>query len=424
MATRRGRFVARGAVGLALALVLVACGSDSKTSTSSGSSAETARSTKALKTPAYKIGLAVPSGTQTVNEPSSLASAQIAVDEVNAAGGIQGHKVELVTCNTKNDANETAACAQDLVDAHVIGSGPNYSLTGGAQTIMDILRPANIVSIGITPSNLSEYSDASAFLIDPGRVGLYSTWPQLCKDAGGKSMFIAHGDAPQVKPLIDELQAAARQVGVSLKGQATSATEATDFSPAAQQAKDSGADCVALAYDPRSAGLFIQAAESLGLKARYQYLPDTLSPDQVTQIGPEAAGRIHMASGIPALGDEANVPELHKLYRALDAKSDAGDANADAKVRNVRTVLSYLAIKAIAMVAQDLPTVDAKSVFDALNNAKDLDIGVIAPWTPGKKGPKCFPRLSTTSVYYMTYKNGKTSPIDDKQHPLNPAPIC
>jgi ABC-type branched-subunit amino acid transport system substrate-binding protein len=411
---------------VALALVLFACSSDSKTSTSAGGSSSSSGGTSsaALQDPAFKIGLVVPTGTQTVNEPSSLASAQIAVDEVNAAGGIKGHKVELVTCNTKNDANETAACAQQLVDAKVIGSGPNYSLTGGAQTIMDILRPANIVSIGITPSNLSEYSDPSAFLIDPGRVGLYSTWPQLCKDAGGSSMFIPHGDAPQVKPLIDELKAAASQVGIKFAGESTSATAATDFSPAAQQAKDSGADCVALAYDPRSAGLFIQAAEGLGMKPTYQYLPDTLSPDQVQQIGADAAGRIRMASGIPALGNEANVPDLHKLYQALDAKLAGGDSNADPKFRNVRTVLSYLAVKSIAKVSQDLPTVDAKSVFDALNNAKNLDVGIIPPWTPGQKGPKCFDRLSTTSVYYMTYKGGKTSPIDDKQHPLTPAPIC
>lgn len=78
-----------------------------------------------------KIGLLVPlTGPAAADGTSALYSVQIALDQVNAAGGVLGKKVELVYYDDRADAKEAVALShklieQDKIDAFVAGS---YSL--------------------------------------------------------------------------------------------------------------------------------------------------------------------------------------------------------------------------------------------------------------------------------------------------------
>ncbi|MFA7364499.1 MAG: ABC transporter substrate-binding protein, partial [Aminobacteriaceae bacterium] len=78
-----------------------------------------------------KIGLLVPlTGPAAADGTSALYSVQIALDQVNAAGGVLGKKVELIYYDDRADAKEAVALShklieQDGIDAFVAGS---YSL--------------------------------------------------------------------------------------------------------------------------------------------------------------------------------------------------------------------------------------------------------------------------------------------------------
>lgn len=48
-----------------------------------------------------------------------LLGAQIATDEINAAGGIGGRQIELEVCDAKSDVNQAAACGLELVESGV-----------------------------------------------------------------------------------------------------------------------------------------------------------------------------------------------------------------------------------------------------------------------------------------------------------------
>ena len=48
-----------------------------------------------------------------------LLGAQIAVDEINAAGGVGGRPLELEVCDAKSDVNQAAACGLQLVESGV-----------------------------------------------------------------------------------------------------------------------------------------------------------------------------------------------------------------------------------------------------------------------------------------------------------------
>src|SRR4051812_10857911 len=69
-----------------------------------------------------KIGIIAPSRSPAFNLPTSIAAAKAGVRALNARGGLHGHKIDLVYCNDKNDANQAQACARQLVGDKVIAA--------------------------------------------------------------------------------------------------------------------------------------------------------------------------------------------------------------------------------------------------------------------------------------------------------------
>jgi branched-chain amino acid transport system substrate-binding protein len=121
-----------------LALVLAACGDDgggaSPTGGATGSGAATASTVKlgaviTLSGPLAQIG------------QSHLAGAKLAVDEVNKAGGADGHKFELVTKDEKVDPQATVQAVRELL-------GADIKLMLGLTTDSDCLAAAPLVSNG------------------------------------------------------------------------------------------------------------------------------------------------------------------------------------------------------------------------------------------------------------------------------------
>ena len=101
------------ALALALSVTLVACGNNGDGSGSgsgggSGSGSETSGDT-------IRIGIAAPlTGTSASYGELMVDGAQIAIDEINEAGGVNGKMLELVQMDDKNDPSEAALVAQIL----------------------------------------------------------------------------------------------------------------------------------------------------------------------------------------------------------------------------------------------------------------------------------------------------------------------
>ena len=92
--------------------------------------------------------------------PSIPVGAQTAIDEINAAGGINGHQVELITCNDQNDPNVAAQCGKQAVDEGVV------ALVGGLSlfdlNILPALQQAGIPWVGLTSSD--SFDQAGVYL--------------------------------------------------------------------------------------------------------------------------------------------------------------------------------------------------------------------------------------------------------------------
>jgi branched-chain amino acid transport system substrate-binding protein len=111
---RAGAAIAAGIAGV---LALSACGSDDNSATStSASTTSGGASTTASKDPIV-IGAAV-DDTQfmkPVDQPP-LAAAKLEAEKINAAGGVDGRKIEFKVINTQIDPEKTKSAATELID--------------------------------------------------------------------------------------------------------------------------------------------------------------------------------------------------------------------------------------------------------------------------------------------------------------------
>ena len=94
--------------------------------------------------------------TDTLNVKAILDIAQGAVVDINNAGGLNGHELELITCNEGADPNKAADCARQAVDEGVAAMVGGFTANGDA--IMPILEEAGIpwfAPPGISSAELS-----------------------------------------------------------------------------------------------------------------------------------------------------------------------------------------------------------------------------------------------------------------------------
>jgi branched-chain amino acid transport system substrate-binding protein len=118
----------RVALALLVALVIglaAGCGDDEETPTGGGAAEEAQEP--------YKIGIFAPlSGFAAADGRSAVDSAQLAIDQINEAGGIDGRKLELVVQDDASKPDQAASLAQKLAGDEDIAIGVSGSYS--AQT--------------------------------------------------------------------------------------------------------------------------------------------------------------------------------------------------------------------------------------------------------------------------------------------------
>lgn len=149
-----------GLAALALSLALVGCNGNSDSSSTTSSSTTGGTST-ASNGDTIKIGLIGSiSGDQKAWGDDEFAGAHMAVDEFNAAGGIDGKKVELVEGDSASKAESAKSAAEKVLGEGVIGivgevaSGHTIQIAKSAKD-----KSIPVVAVGATRTDLTNEGD-------------------------------------------------------------------------------------------------------------------------------------------------------------------------------------------------------------------------------------------------------------------------
>ncbi|MCL5960592.1 MAG: ABC transporter substrate-binding protein, partial [Chloroflexi bacterium] len=120
---RRSRmFVLLTLLTLPVLLFISACGSETSSAATPGAAATTAPASEATSAPAadkepYKIGavFAITGFNSPLGTPERD-TAKMLVDQINAKGGVNGHKIEMVIYDTESDETKAVTAVKKLIE--------------------------------------------------------------------------------------------------------------------------------------------------------------------------------------------------------------------------------------------------------------------------------------------------------------------
>ena len=283
------------ASAVALLLGLAACGgSDSSEESSDG---PTQDSTVEFTGDPVKVMTLTAYDTDTLNVKAVLDIAQGAVVQINNDGGLNGHELELVTCNEGADPNKAADCARQAVDEGVAAMVGGFTANGDA--IMPILEEAGIPWFAPPGISSAELSSELSYPITSGVLGLAGLGKLAAQD-GCKKVASVNYDLPsagQIGQLVD--------LGLASEGLPASdlikvPPTTTDFSAIAQEASEY--DCAVVGTPPQPFLGIAAAGKSLGSETRFYVVPGGLT-SAVTESGGDTVEGTVTLSNFPAEED-------------------------------------------------------------------------------------------------------------------------
>ena len=265
-------------LALAMAASLTACGSSSSTTETTAAAAADATtaaagaSSEASSDKVFKIGGIGPvTGAAAVYGLAVKNGAQIAVDEINAVGGINGHQIEFNFQDDEHDAEKSVNAYNTLKD-------------WGMQVLMGTVTSAPCVAVAdktnadnmfqITPSGSSVEcaQNPNVFRVcfsDPDQGAASATYIAENKLAEKIAVIYDSSDVYS-SGIYEKFAAEAANQGLEIvDAEAFTADSNKDFSTQLQKAKDAGADLVFLPIYYTEASLILKQADTMGYAPKF-----------------------------------------------------------------------------------------------------------------------------------------------------------
>lgn len=265
-------------LALAMAASLTACGSSSSTTETTAAAAADATtaaagaSSEASSGKGFKIGGIGPvTGAAAVYGLAVKNGAQIAVDEINADGGINGYQIEFNFQDDEHDAEKSVNAYNTLKD-------------WGMQVLMGTVTSAPCVAVAdktnadnmfqITPSGSSVEcaQNPNVFRVcfsDPDQGAASATYIAENKLAEKIAVIYDSSDVYS-SGIYEKFAAEAANQGLEIvDAEAFTADSNKDFSTQLQKAKDAGADLVFLPIYYTEASLILKQADTMGYAPKF-----------------------------------------------------------------------------------------------------------------------------------------------------------
>jgi branched-chain amino acid transport system substrate-binding protein len=395
-------------------LMLVGCGSKSKSiSAATTTTPPNATSTTAPSGPPIKVmvigvfttGPLSPGATVPEQKPA----AQGAVNAINAAGGVDGHPIQLAFCDTRAEPNGDTNCARQAVsdgDVAIVGA------ISGESNYLSILQAAHIPDIAPYPI-VQEYMNPISYPIYGGTLSTIVGSLDAAADTGAHNVAYPSTDTPtsrEVAPTINALFAVARP-GVTIH-YTWIPVDVGDMTPYVA-ASVSGNQALDIGLFPNFALKFVQALRQTGSNIPVTSNDITVSSDSIKTLG-SAANGITLVGGFFPATYTANpgVAKFVSEVRAVDPTATLDPAGEN----------TWAGFYVLAAAAKGLTTVTGPGLIANLNQITNLDLGILPPLNFSKTGPPTFPRLFNPDVLYSKVTNGQLVPITGQfVNPLKPA---
>ena len=341
--SRERRLVTLGAIAASAALVLTGC-SDGLAGGDSGGSSDGP----------IKLGMLAPfSGSEAAFGDYMKYGAQLAIDEINADGGVDGRELELVTEDDGCDATAAVAAANKLVSAGVEGSVGGYC-SGATLPTLPVFKEAGI-SMVIPAANSTKLVGQGAFLINGTGTQQGKAAVAYAEKLGAKSVVLIDDNTDYSVDLANAFEEQAGSLNI-VKRESVNPDE-KDFGANINSVIGASPDFIYWTGYYQAGGLLIDQLRAAGYDGTILVGDGSVDAQLAAIAGPAIENVFGTFTRTPDMleGGDAWV----KAYTEL-AKADPGPYS----------MQTYEAVKAIAQAMDDAGSTDAEAVDKALLGLK------------------------------------------------------
>ncbi|CAB4941180.1 unannotated protein [freshwater metagenome] len=264
------------------AVVLAACGNDSK---DSGTGSKTTAAQPAANKGTIKIGnIAAITGPIPLGEMSKAVQAYF--DDLNAKGGVNGYKVEVVVKDDKTDPALTARAARELVEQEkVIGLVGDMTLVGCAvnQKYLEANEIRSIMGGGAIPPC---FLQPNVSPVNTGPTGDFRVALTYARDTLGKKKVCAIFTTLQIPYAPDVIKWYEEKYGEALTMADQSLTQKSNLDALFATAKSKGCEAIATDGTANQTGPMAVARDKQGLTTvPLVFMGSQYNPDLAKALG-------------------------------------------------------------------------------------------------------------------------------------------
>jgi branched-chain amino acid transport system substrate-binding protein len=338
--------------------------------------------------------------------PEVTAAMRAEFAAVDAAGGIDGHPVRVISCDDEDIASQAEACAEQAVhDSSVLGA--LFQFDEQQNVDIPLMDKAGIPEVGIDPGSPVAESCSTCFPIVAGGDVDCVAVPVL------QHIYQNVNNVDLVEPnlpVAPESLKLAKDAFLNLvpNGQVAEAyppIAATDLSSYIES--DKNAQGTSLCTGGSQLLDWVQTANSLGLnKMQWGIIPITFTPSLLKQAGSLLNGAV---GGLDTQSPTSNVSGAQQ-YRATLAKYAPGTAIDEL------SLYGWMSAKMFADAANSVKgPLTRGSIVAALDSLRSYSFGGLTPpysaGTPFTGMEGVAPRLYNTTVFPVKIESGQIVPI-------------
>ena len=269
----------------ALSLVATACGSKAGDTTSADGGGST---TSCVDTSGdtIKVGsLNSLSGTMAISEVTVRDSIALAVEEINAAGGVNGKQIEIVAEDGASEPTVFAEKAEKLISSDCVAAVFGGWTSSSRKAMLPVFEDND--ALLYYPVQY-EGLEASKNIFYTGATTNQQIVPALdyLKDQGVKSLYLVGSDYVFPQTANREIKAYAAANGIEILGEDYTPLGSTDFSTIVNKVRTANADAVFNTLNGDSNVAFFREYTNAGLKAAdMPVMSVSIAEEEVAGIG-------------------------------------------------------------------------------------------------------------------------------------------
>lgn len=364
-----------GAALAALAVLAVACDDDDEEEVTPAAETPAVEVTPPSAEGPLKIGILVAfTGDLSDYGPGIAGGSELAVKEINAAGGVLGQPIELAQGDTGTDPSQGVTEATRLINIEGVHAIVGALSSGVTLAVAEsVTGPNNILQISpastspaVTVAEDNDFLFRTTVSDEAQGVALAA----LAQDLGLTSVCTMYINNPYGQGLSEVFAETFEAAGGSVPAQVPHESEQTTYASELAECTADGPDALAALAYPESAGLFLREAVEGELVEQYIFCDGTKAPEMFEQLGWDIFdGAFGTAPGGPTPAG----PHFDTAYEA-----EYGETPPLPFMRE-----SYDAVYAIALAAEAAGSTDPTAIRDALRDVANPPGETVGPGIEG-----------------------------------------